>query len=405
MQNSYDVVIIGGGMVGSTLACALADSSLKVAVVEKQPADSSWSSESVDIRVSAISRASQRIFEALGAWPAMVERRVSPYSDMAVWDASGSGSIHFEAAEIGEPYLGHIIENRVVQLALWERLEQIDNVTRLFPVGLESLQVDGEGVALRLEDGSECRAKLVVGADGANSRVLQFSGSSEGGWLYDQHAVVGTVRTEQSHGNTAWQRFLPEGPLAFLPIADGRSSIVWSCRPDHAEAVAAMSEVDFCAALGEAFDHRLGEITAVEGRGVYPLRLRHVDHYVQPRIALVGDAAHSIHPLAGQGVNIGLLDAASLAEVLLAGSDAGRDIGELALLRRYERWRKGSNLMMMGAMDAFKRTFGTQLAPVRWARNIGLSLTDSVPMVKNGIVRHAMGLEGDLPRLALPPRR
>lgn len=404
MQNEYDVAIIGGGMVGSALACALGGSRLRVAVVEKFPADASWSAESVDLRVSAITRASQHIFEALGAWQGMAERRISPYTDMEVWDAMGGASIHFDAAEVGQSYLGHIIENRVIQLALWERLESIDNVTRIFPAGLESFEVDGEGVDLLLDNGERLRSKLIVGADGANSKVLEIAGSSVGGWMYDQHALVATVRTEHSHLNTAWQRFLPEGPLAFLPISDGRASIVWSCRPERAEALAELDEASFCKALGEDIDHRLGQITAVEGRGVYPLRLRHVDHYVHPRVALVGDAAHSIHPLAGQGVNIGLLDAASLAEVVLQGVEQRRDIGEVALLRRYERWRKGQNLLMMGSMDAFKRSFGSQQAPIRLARNLGLAIADRITPLKSAIMRRAMGLGGDLPKLAQPPR-
>lgn len=221
-----------------------------------------------------------------------------------------------------------------------------------------------------------------------------------GGWNYHQKAVVAHVRPEKSHQETAWQRFLPSGPLAFLPLHDGRCSIVWSTTPEQADALLALEASAFAEALAEAFDQRLGSILEVGRRGAFPLRLQHAQTYVKPGLALIGDAAHVVHPLAGQGVNLGLLDAAALAEVILDALNAGQDFASFKTLRRYERWRKGDNLLMLAVMDGFKRLFGTALPPVRLLRNIGLNLTDAAGPLKHLIARRAMGLDGDLPRLA-----
>jgi 2-octaprenylphenol hydroxylase len=253
-----------------------------------------------------------------------------------------------------------------------------------------------------LEDGREIQARLLVAADGANSRVRGLAGIPVRGWGYDQNAVVATVRPERPNRDTAWQRFMPSGPLAFLPINDGRCSIVWSTSPEQAQQLLALEPEAFCEALGGASDYVLGEILETGPRASFPLRLQHATHYVQPGLALVGDAAHAIHPLAGQGVNLGFLDAATLAEVLTEARRASRDIGSHGVLRRYERTRKGDNLMMLAAMDGFKRLFGNDLAPLRLLRNLGLRLTDSADPVKQLIMRRALGMLGEQPRLARP---
>jgi 2-octaprenylphenol hydroxylase len=239
-----------------------------------------------------------------------------------------------------------------------------------------------------------------VGADGRDSRVRTFAGIGVHGWAYDQQAIVATVRTAGPHEDTAWQRFLPGGPLAFLPLWDGRSSIVWSAPAAQTEALMALDEAAFAQELTIAIDGRLGEVLDVGPRGAFPLGLMQVDAYVAPRIALVGDAAHTIHPLAGQGVNLGLLDAAALAEVVGAAASQGRDPGGLSTLRRYERWRKGHNLAMALAMDGLKRLFGVNWTPVRLARSLGLNLTDRAALLKRLFMRQAMGDQGDLPALA-----
>lgn len=401
MNTDYDLLIAGGGMVGSALACALGDADLKIAVLEGAPLERIRPGATLDSRVSAISHASQRIFSAVGAWDGMTAWRVSPFRDMRVWDATGFGRIHFDSTAIGEALLGWILENRVIQFALLERAQQLPTVELLCPAMLETVQRLDEGRwRVRLNDGRELTTRLLVGADGAESKVRQLAGIKTSGWGYGQKAVVANVRTAEPHQETAWQRFLPTGPLAFLPLADGRCSIVWATLPEQADALLALNESAFVRVLAEAFDRRLGAIVEVGPRAAFPLRLQHTHAYVQTGLALIGDAAHVIHPLAGQGVNLGLLDAATLAEVILDAVAAGHDFGSLKTLRRYERWRKGDNLLMMGVMDGFKRLFGTSLPPARLLRNIGLNLTDAAGPLKNLIARRAMGLEGDLPRLA-----
>lgn len=401
VKTDYDLVIAGGGMVGSALACALGATDLKIALLEGAPPERIRPGADLDSRVSAISRASQRIFAAVGAWDGMTAWRVSPFRDMRVWDATGFGSIHFDSADLGEPLLGWIIENRVIQFALLERARQLPAVAPFCPAALETAQaLDDRRWRVRLHDGRAFTTRLLVGADGAQSKVRQLAGIDTGGWGYGQKAVVANVRTAEPHQETAWQRFLPTGPLAFLPLHDGRCSIVWSTTPEQADALLMLDEHDFCYALADAFERRLGSISQVGPRGAFPLRLQHAHAYVKPGLALIGDAAHVVHPLAGQGVNLGLLDAATLAEVILDAVSADQEIGSLKTLRRYERWRKGDNLLMLGIMDGFKRLFGASPLPVRLLRNIGLDLTDAAGPLKNLIARRAMGLTGDLPRLA-----
>jgi len=290
----------------------------------------------------------------------------------------------------------------VVQIALWQRLQNVDNVSLICPAACTGLRRERDRMHVQLADGRTLSARLVVGADGAQSRVRQLAAIPTHGWHYDQHGVVATVRTEYSHRETAWQRFLPSGPLAFLPLHDGRCSIVWSTAPQQAARLTQLDQIEFCDELGRAFDHKLGRILECGERAVFPLRLQHTERYVAPGLALIGDAAHVVHPLAGQGVNLGVLDAAALAEVILDAHAAGKDIGDFTVLRRYERWRKGDNLMMMAVMDGFKRLFGSDWRAVQTLRSAGLSLTDRITPVKNLIIRHAMGYSGDLPRLARP---
>ncbi len=400
MSERYDVIVVGAGMVGATLGCALAQSDFRVALIDPAPVAADSEQAQYDLRVSAITRASQRIFQSLGVWPEMERVRVSPFRQMHVWDAGGNQSIHFDAADVAEDTLGHIVENRVIQSALHQRLGTFANADLRIPAVLDQLHVEHDGVRVVLADGTILHAGLVVGADGVGSTVRKLSGIATRGWRYDQCGVVAAVRPQQFHQETAWQRFLPGGPLAFLPLANGWCSIVWTNSPDQAAALVEMDEAQFRSKLETAFDSRLGPILECGPRAQFPLRLQHTTEYVRPRVALLGDAAHSIHPLAGQGVNLGLLDAAALAEVLEKGRSGGRDPGEFALLRRYERWRKGDNLATMAVMDGFKRLFGTQAAPIRLLRNLGLGVFDRATPLKRTIIQHAMGLSGDLPPLA-----
>lgn len=396
----YDVAIIGGGCVGATLACALAQGGQRVLVAEAQEMPRVWAAGSVDIRVFAVTRASERIFRALGVWEAIEQGGISPFRDMHVWDAGGPGEIHFDSAELGEPTLGYIIEQRVIQNALNNRLDNLTGVHKLCPASLLELTIKADHVQLQLSDQRPLTARLVVGADGAQSRVRAQGGIAVQAHAYQQDAVVAVVSTQKFHQETAWQRFLPTGPLAFLPLRDGRSSIVWSTSPAQAAELCSIDEDSFLHALSCAFEHRLGAVTAVEQRTSFPLQRLHAVRYVTERLALVGDAAHVIHPLAGQGVNLGLLDAACLAQVVLDTQAAGRDIGLLSNLRRYERWRHGDNHAMQRAMDGFKMLFAASADPVRRLRNLGLNWVNQLGPVKNLVARHAMGLSGDLPPLA-----
>jgi 2-octaprenylphenol hydroxylase len=386
-----DVIIVGGGLVGLSLAAALGRADFSVALVESQEPRSDWPAGSIDLRVYAITRASQRLLADLGAWPA-IQPAAGPFREMVVWDAGGGGDIHFDSAELGEAYLGHIVESRVIEAALIEVIADTPAVQRYCPAAVKEFSESAGRQQIELEDGSRLSASLLVGADGRDSRVRGYAGIHARASDYGQQALVAVVSTERPHAETAWQRFLPGGPLAFLPLYDGRSSIVWSSASEDAGRLLALDEAEFCEALGEAFDHRLGGILACGERALFPLQRQYAPDYVRPGIALVGDAAHVIHPLAGQGVNLGLKDVGRLAGELLAARRDRRDLGSLAVLRRYERARKGDNLAMMAVMDGFKRLFGNRVAPLCWARNVGLDLVDAAPPLKNWIMRRAMGL-------------
>lgn len=394
-------------MVGAALACALAQQGVEVALVELREPTGEWDQQEVDIRVSALTRASQSLLANLGAWTAMQQLRVSPYRRMQVWDDAGQGRIGFDAADVGEPDLGHIVENRVTQWALWQRLQTLgiplhcpDRV-----VSLELPENDGAGpVRLQLEQAGAITCDLLVAAEGANSPLRDIAGITSSGWSYDQHAIVATITTELPCGETARQRFMPSGPLALLPINDGRSSIVWSTSPAQADQLMALDDAAFCRELDQASQSVLGDVVEVGPRGRFPLALRQADRYVQPGLALVGDAAHGLHPLAGQGVNIGFLDAATLAEVLIDAAQAGEPLGGMAVLRRYERARRPADMAMLGLMDLFKRLFSNSNPPLRLLRDLGLNLADRSGPLKHQVMRRALGLEGRLPQLCKPKR-
>lgn len=395
-----DVAIVGAGMVGGALGCALSQQGLRVALVEQCEPAAGWSRDEVDLRVSALTRASQCILENLGVWHRMAEMRITPYRGMYVWDATGSGSIAFDAAEIGEPDLGHIVENRVTQLALWERLSQSDNLHKFCPDSVHRMELGGEQPWLELSSGKRIASQLIVAADGANSKVRELAGIATSGWSYNQHAIVATVQPEKHHGEIARQRFMPTGPLALLPINDGSCSIVWSTLPAQAEYLMQLDGPEFCRELESASESVLGAIEKVGPRGIFPLARRHTDRYIAEGVALIGDAAHGIHPLAGQGVNLGFLDAAVMADLLRDAAAAGRPLGGWATLRRYERARKGNNLEMLTLMDLFKQLFSNDHQALSLLRNLGLDLADASGPLKHFLMRRAMGLTGELPLLA-----
>lgn len=399
MNSHYDVIIVGGGMVGATLAVALAEkSSLSIAIIEAHLPSLMTEFDEPELRVSALTQASETLFKNLNIWQHLMPSRVSQFSDMTVWENQKS-KLHFDSAEIGEPLLGYIVENKHLQQACLERCKQHDAITLLCPA-TPALREEN---SITLKDGRILTADLIVGADGAHSLLREWAEIDTHGWDYQQTAVVCTVTTEQAHNQTARQRFMHEGPLAFLPLADPHTcSIVWSNSTEEAELLCKLDEQQFKDTLGKAFEHHLGQITSVSQRASFPLKLRHADHYVEKGFALVGDAAHTIHPLAGQGVNIGLLDAATLAEVILEAHNKGRDIGSLHTLSKYQRRRKADNLAIQLTMDMFKRVFGSELTPIRWARRFGLQTVNNSSLLKKLFMHQASGHRFANPEITKP---
>lgn len=388
LNTRYDVLVVGGGMVGLTLANLLRNSGLKIGVVEKT--EPKTVTDEIDIRVSAINRASSDIFKAIGAWPEMAARACA-YSDMHVWDATGAGMIHFDSAEVGLDALGYIIENTVIQQALQHCALQAENIDWLCPASISKITLDADWPSLQLEDGQILEARLIVGADGSRSQVRAAANIEFERVPYQQHAIVCTVETELPHAETAWQCFTPDGPLAFLPLVNGQSSIVWSLEESKVAAMLALDEEAFCHELEQSFEYQLGSVKLASERAAFPLGHGHVEQYVQNGLALVGDAAHNIHPLAGQGANLGFLDAAALAEVITQALIAKRQWYALHTLRKYERARKGENRLMESAMTGFKLLFSNDNALLSTVRNTGLIVVDQLPLIKQQFMRHAMG--------------
>lgn len=402
MSADYDLIIVGAGAVGAALAAALADSGLRIGLVEARAPEPFSVEASYDLRVFAISRASERILRALGAWDAIAAARIGTYTGMEVWDATGDGRIRFHATDIGEPDLGHIVENRLLQSALLARVADRDDVTTLWPRACVGLAAAPEFMTLKLDDGSSLAARLVVAADGAGSRLREWAGIEAPSHSYKQRAVVSHLTTERPHRGVARQAFLEDGVLALLPLADGRSSLIWSTSEHHAESLLAMDDAEFRSAIDSASGFVLGAVTVADRRASFPLARMHAEHYVRPRFALIGDAAHAVHPLAGQGVNLGLLDAAALAETLKQAAARRRDVGAERVLNRYERWRRADNAAMVWSLDGFQKLFGASAFPLRMARSFGLGMVDRCAPVKNAFIRRALGTTGDLPPLARP---
>ena len=396
---SSDVVVVGGGMVGAVTALAIARHRLSVTLVEPRspralPDGAEW-----ELRVSALSRASESILRKLNAWKGIPATRICSYEAMDVWDAAGSGRVHFDAADLGETCLGHIIENRRVQWALWEQLENHPDI-RIANAIVASVACEGETATAKLDNGDRLEARLVVAADGAASPTREMLGIDVDEARYDQQGIVAVVSPEKPHGKVARQRFLPTGPLALLPLADGSISIVWSASDAEARRLLALDDAAFLEALATASEHVLGEFTATSARAAFPLRRQHAQRYSGTRHVLVGDAAHVVHPLAGQGANLGFMDAAALADVLGEADREGRDIGSTRVLRRYERWRKGDNLATLWTMDGFKQLFSNDDTLLARIRNTGFALFDRISPLKQAAMKKAMGRSGDLPELA-----
>jgi 2-octaprenylphenol hydroxylase len=399
-NKEFDIVVVGGGMVGCTTAALFARQGLEVCLINSAML-AQWNAHEPHPRVSAINIASMNLFQNLGIWQTLVERGVSPYRDMVVWENGSEASISFSASEMGLPALGYIVQNNVIVGTLADKLRQNYNVSVMENTTLEDCRQEGEGLILSTNN-SPVQCKLLVGADGAHSSVRQISGIDTTFHDFRQDAIVTTVVLEKDHLQTAWQSFLPTGPVAMLPLSDGRCSIVWSCDRDYADEVMNMDDDNFCGALTGCFQQHLGRVLECEKRIRFPLKQHHVTRYINRSTALVGDAAHITHPLAGLGANIGFLDAAALVEVVATANLKGRHLAGQPTLRRYERWRKGENTLVLEVMKGFKNTFGSTITPVKSARRLGLTIANEVTPLKHILARYAMGISGDIPDICRP---
>lgn len=402
-NTDYDVVIVGAGLVGASLACAIAQTeaaqNLRIAVIEAGSELHHFSGENFDPRVVALTHASQTLLTDIGCWNEIVAQRVCAYREMKVWDGEGTAAIEFDCAEVQQSHLGHIVENSVIVNQLRERMVQHENIVLIQPVAVAQVlpaQAEFPRVRVQLTNGDEITTALLIAADGAQSKVRELAEFSTREWDYGQQAIITTVRTEQPHEFIAWQRFMHTGPLAFLPLQHSGDahccSIVWSAEDELAAELIALDDEAFCARLTTAFEARLGRVIACDKRYAIPLRQRHATTYIQPGIALVGDAAHNIHPLAGQGVNLGLLDVIALAQEVERALVRGIPLADYSILRRYQRQRLASNLGMMSAMEGFKRLFGNRTLAVNWLRNTGMRQLNSVAAIKKIIINTALGV-------------
>jgi 2-polyprenylphenol 6-hydroxylase len=386
----HEIAIAGGGVVGAAAALALVRQGRDVVLVERGAAPAAFDPASYDLRVYALAPGSVRFLDRLGIWERLAAQRVSPYGRMRVWESSPAQQLTFDAAALAVPELGHIVEDSLLRASLWAALGGA--VRTMTGVQVSAYAAQDGRPHLSLSNGDTIEAELVIAAEGADSPLREWAGIDPVGWAYPQRSIVCNVETERPHQATAWQRFLPGGPLAFLPLADGRSSIVWSTDTAEAAELLALDDAGFRERLAEAFGQQLGAITGCTQRVAFPLRLLHAESYVQPGFALVGDSAHVVHPLAGQGLNLGLADVEALADVIAEAREQRKSPGVLRVLRRYERRRKAANVEALALTDGLHRLFRLRGAGVEAVRELGLSLVSRAGPIKRELARRAMGL-------------
>ena len=397
-----DVLISGGGMVGLPLGLALAQGGLKTVIADAVP-PAKVLEPAFDGRVSALAYASVRMLGALGVWENLAPH-AQPIREILVTDGQAGKpaspfSLHFDAQEVGAESLGHIAENRHTRAALYKAVDAASNLELMAPATVTSLTVEAGGAMARMSDGEEIFASLVIAADGRESPLRAQMGVQIIGWSYPQTGIVATVEHERPHNGVAYEHFLPSGPFAILPMTGNRSSLVWTEAKSKAPGLLALDEAGFNTELARRFGAHLGATKSAGPRWSYPLSFHLARDFVKPRFALAGDCAHGIHPIAGQGLNLGLKDAAALAEVLLDAARLGRDIGALDTLKRYERWRRFDSFALAASTDALNRLFSNDIAPLRHLRDLGLGIVDSIGPARRFFMRHAGGDIGKLPRL------